>query len=68
MYRTKHELRASRIQTGLSTNSKNDLFEDFKKIEDEFPEYNTSTQLVLSKFCILFSASEIAMSKLPFET
>lgn len=65
--RVKHELRAARIRNGLNIRT-NDLFEEFTKIEDEFPDFINSAELVSSKFCITFSAPMMTMSKLPFET
>ncbi|KAI9357109.1 hypothetical protein BD770DRAFT_443807 [Pilaira anomala] len=67
MDRVKHELRASRIRNGLNIRT-NDLFEEFTKIEDEFPNFFNSAELVSSKFCLTFSAPMMTMSKLPFET
>ncbi|KAI9325809.1 hypothetical protein BD770DRAFT_102664 [Pilaira anomala] len=65
--RVKHELRASRIRNGLNIRT-NDLFEEFTKIEDEFPNFFNSAELVSSKFCLTFSAPMMTMSKLPFGT
>ncbi|KAG2206800.1 hypothetical protein INT47_007556 [Mucor saturninus] len=64
--RTKHELRAAKIRNDLALVKGTDLFEEFSKIEDEYPGYILSAELVASKSCIIFSCPEMAMVKLPF--
>ncbi|KAG2200769.1 hypothetical protein INT47_002813 [Mucor saturninus] len=50
--RTKHKLRAAKIRNGLALVKGMDLFEDFAKIEDEYPEYIISAELVASNFVL----------------
>lgn len=66
--RAKHELRASRIRNGLIKNSNIDPIEEWDKIEKEYPNFLVSAEFVDSRFCIFFSAPEMKLNKLPFDT
>lgn len=66
-----HELIVSRLLNELSaeeTNDNDDLFDEFSQIEDDYPDFIISAEMVSSKFCITFSAPIMTTSKLPFDT
>jgi hypothetical protein len=62
--RLKYELKASRIRQNLS--SRSNLLGEFPKIEEEYPGFIISAEMVSSKFCILFSAPEMTQFNLHF--
>jgi hypothetical protein len=66
-YRTNHELRVARIRTGLTANQ-DDTFEEYFKVEKEFENLVVSIQIHTDEFCMIFSAPEMLMFILPFES
>ncbi|KAI7880019.1 uncharacterized protein EV154DRAFT_575786 [Mucor mucedo] len=65
--RAKMELKKSRIRQGLESKSNGDFFEEFNKIENDFPNLINHAQVMSSEFCIIFSSPEMTKFKLPFD-
>ncbi|KAG2232278.1 hypothetical protein INT48_001563 [Thamnidium elegans] len=63
-----HEIRKSRVRSGLSSPLSKNHFEEFAKIKEEFPGYIISAELASAKFCIIFSVPKMTKVKLPFDT
>ncbi|KAI7893315.1 uncharacterized protein EV154DRAFT_561541 [Mucor mucedo] len=60
-------LKKSRIRQGLESKSNGDFFEEFIKIENDFPNFINHAQVMSSEFYIIFSSPEMTKFKLPFD-